>query len=93
MKGAAFGKMGGFGAKGMAAKGGFFKGIFGFVGGIFKFMFFGFFLLIFLIVGMILFFSMRKKMQNFQNENVNYGEKKDDDIIDVEIIEEKPIKR
>ena len=41
MKGAAFAK--GLGAKGIAAKGGFLKGIFGFVGGIFKFLFFGFF--------------------------------------------------
>ncbi|WP_457560296.1 hypothetical protein [Caminibacter sp.] len=97
MKGAAFGKIGGFGVKGMAAKGGFLKGIFGFIGGIFKLFFFGIFLIVFLIIGLVLYFSMRKKMQNFQNGNYNnfrdnYN-KKDDDIIDVEIIEEKPIKR
>jgi uncharacterized membrane protein len=89
MRSAGFGKMGGFGAKGMAAKGGFFKGIFGFFGGILKFMFFGFFLLIFLIVGLVMFFSMKKKMENQKFRDVNSK----DDIIDAEIIDSHPIKK
>jgi len=94
MKGAAFAK--GLGAKGIAAKGGFLKGIFGFVGGIFKFLFFGFFLIVFLIIGLMMFFMMRKKMQNYSNPNFQSPrppKKEDEDIIDVEIVENYPTKR
>ncbi len=97
-----FGKAAGFGAKGMAAKGGIFKGIFGFIGGIFKLMFFGFFIIIFLIVAAVFYFFMKKRMKDFQNRGFdtyadnsrNYPKKeKNDDIIDVEIIEDKPTRR
>jgi uncharacterized membrane protein len=96
-----FGK--GFGAKGMMAKGGFFKGIFGFVGGIFKLLFFGIFLFIFLIVGIIIFFAMKKRFNNpngyydnkytQNNKDRNNQNKNEDDIIDVEIVDSYPKKR
>ncbi|NPA11728.1 MAG: hypothetical protein GXO62_05765 [Epsilonproteobacteria bacterium] len=96
MKGAAFAK--GIGAKGLAAKGGFLKGIFGFFGGIIKLFFFGVFLIIFLIVGVILYFSMRKKFQSYQNnQNFQYQNRNprrdDEEIIDAEIIENYPTRR
>jgi len=93
MKGAAFAKS--LGAKGLAAKGGFLKGIFGFVGGIFKLIFFGFFLIIFLIVGLMIYFMMRKKMQNYDPQNFQRPKppREDEDIIDAEIIETYPTKR
>ena len=91
MRGMGFAK--GIGAKGMAAKGGLFKGIFGFFGGIFKMLFFGFFLLIFLIVGLVVFFFMRKKINEGMKSYKNSTPSKNDDIIDAEIIENYPAKR
>jgi uncharacterized membrane protein len=90
MKGMGFAKVG---AKGLAAKGGFLKGIFGFVGGVFKLLFFGFFLIIFLIIGLVLFFAMRKKLQNQNFKYPKNHSKEEDDIIDAEIIETYPTKR
>ena len=91
MRGMGFKAMG---AKGMVAKGGFLKGIFGFVGGIFKLLFFGFFLIIFLIVAFALFFIMKRKTAELKNDTPRYtGKKEDEDIIDAEIIENYPTKR
>jgi uncharacterized membrane protein len=47
------------------------KGFFGFIVGFFKMLFFGIFFIIFAVVGLILFFAMRKKMQNqnFQSKD------------------------
>jgi len=91
MRGMGFGK--GMLGKGAMAKGGMAKGIFGFIGGFFKLIFFGFFLIILLIVGLIAYFALKRKIsQNAQN--FNYKDKSDDNIIDAEIIDERyPIKR
>ncbi|MEO1958002.1 MAG: hypothetical protein ABGX23_00450 [Nautiliaceae bacterium] len=79
----------GMGMKGFGAKAAGAKGFFGFIGGFFKFLFFGIFFIIFAVFGLILFFAMRKKMQNQQpNTPANKG-----DIIDAEIIDTHPVKK
>lgn len=82
--------MKGFGAKGVAS-----KGFFGFIGGFFKLLFFGVFFIVFIVIGMFLFLAMRKKLQNqnFQVKDNFNSTKNSDDIIDVEIVDNHPVKR
>jgi len=91
MRGMGFGK--GMMGKGAMAKGGMAKGLFGFIGGFFKLIFFGFFLIILLVVGLIAYFMLKRKISQ-NTQSFNYPDKNDENIIDAEIIEEKyPIKR
>jgi uncharacterized membrane protein len=91
MRGMGFGK--GMLGKGAMAKGGIAKGFFGMVGGFFKFLFFGVFFIILLIVGAVFFFAMRKKINQAQNFNAYQTNQKDDDVIDVEVVDSHPIKK
>ena len=92
MRGMGFSK--GMMGKGAVAKGGMAKGFFGFIGGVFKFLFFGFFLIMLLIVGLIAYFALKRKISQNRTQNFNYNSKSNEDIIDAEVIEEKyPIKK
>ncbi len=85
----------GMGMKGFGAKGVVSKGFFGLIGGFFKLLFFGVFFIAFIVIGMFLFLAIRKKLQNqnFQARDNFTSSKNSDDIIDVEIVDNHPVKR
>ncbi|WP_456480571.1 hypothetical protein [Nautilia sp.] len=67
------------------------KGFFGMIGGFFKFLFFGVFFIILLIVGLVFFFAMRKKINQTQNFSGYKSNQKDENVIDAEVIDSHPV--